>query len=117
MKTVRGKFQIDKIEQLVGNRKHKNGDYEKVEYHTIHFSPVMPINEEDENAKMWDETPSGRIELSVLAPEAWEQFTAGKIYNVDFSEFVEEKEIPIAEQDKSKPKLKVGESVNGDGSK
>jgi hypothetical protein len=47
------------------------------------FSPVVGTTEE--NKTFWKWTPSGKIEMNVLNPEAANQFEVGKEYYVDFT--------------------------------
>ena len=50
----------------------------------------MPVGDDTpENKKFWDATPSGRIEMDVLNPEAIEGFEVMKEYYVDFTEVPE----------------------------
>lgn len=49
------------------------------------FNPVYANSDpKHENSRFWDATPSGEIRLGVLSPEAWEYFSIGKEYYVDF---------------------------------
>jgi hypothetical protein len=42
-------------------------------------------NGDDANASWSKDTPSGRLELSITNPEAFNQFVVGKTYHVDFT--------------------------------
>ena len=51
----------------------------------------VPVGDDtEENKKFWDATPSGRIEMDVLNPEAIEGFEVMKEYYVDFTEVPEQ---------------------------
>lgn len=39
----------------------------------------------DENKTFFASTPSGQIELNIVAPDAWKNFELNKEYYVDFS--------------------------------
>lgn len=58
---------------------------------SLDLSPVMPaykdgkVDPDDENSKFFKASPSGKIELSVVNPEAAAQFEVGKEYFVDFT--------------------------------
>jgi len=39
-----------------------------------------------ENTKFWDASPSGEIKLGTVNPDAWNYFTLGKEYYIDFAE-------------------------------
>jgi len=49
---------------------------------TLVFIPVG--DDTPENKKFWEATPSGRIELTMVNPEAIKEFTILKEYYVDF---------------------------------
>ncbi|MCE9605048.1 MAG: hypothetical protein K8U03_09135 [Planctomycetia bacterium] len=56
------------------------------ELKTILLTPVYGDgNPEHENTKFWNYTPSGRIELGTVNPQASDQFELGKEYYVDFT--------------------------------
>lgn len=49
----------------------------------ITLTPVTGTTEE--NKSFWKYTPSGKIELQVVNPEAADQFEVGKEYYIDFT--------------------------------
>jgi len=54
---------------------------------TLIFSPVYANNDpQHENTKFWDTSPSGEIKLGTVNPDAWNYFTLGKEYYIDFAE-------------------------------
>lgn len=50
---------------------------------TVELSPVMSGSEE--NKKFYDASPSGKIELGIMNPEAAAAFEIGKEYYIDFT--------------------------------
>lgn len=60
--------------------------YEPVEMRSLVFLPVYSNVEGSENRKFWDSSPSGRIELGTVNPEAWKCFSLDKEYYIDFTE-------------------------------
>lgn len=59
---------------------------EIVEMRTLEFTPVYANNDPThENTKFWNASPSGKIELGTVNPEAWKDFELGKEYYVDFT--------------------------------
>lgn len=71
--TVRAKFVVNEIDR---------NKYGQEETQVIRMSPVMSGS--DENKEFFKWTPSGRIELSTVNPEAGKVFELGKEYYVDF---------------------------------
>lgn len=69
---VRAKFYVNAITQYAGGTV-------KVE-----LWPVYSQDENHENKKFWDATPSGKIEMSIKG-EAAQRFIVGQEYYVDFS--------------------------------
>lgn len=89
--SVRAKFKVQRIEasigsKVVGKNEHGRDMYEPCELRTIVFSPVYPNGDpEHENSKFWAASPSGEIKLGTINPAAWETFTLGGEYYVDFT--------------------------------
>ena len=88
---VRAKFKVDSYSTTLHPRKKDSskewgGDnLETVEMRTIHMSPVYGNgNPEHENTQFWNASPSGRLELGTVNPEAWRHFELGKEYYIDF---------------------------------
>jgi len=48
------------------------------------FHPVYSDDENSENKKFWEATPSGKLEFQCLNPDV--KFEAGKEYYIDISE-------------------------------
>ncbi len=74
--------------RLVDKSKSYNepGNQQQVELRTLEFSPVYANNDpKHENSKFWDASPSGKIELGTVNPEAWSQFELGEEYYIDFT--------------------------------
>lgn len=71
---VRAKFVVTEIAR---------NKYGQEETQVIRMSPVMSGSEENKEFFKW--TPSGRIELSTVNPEAGKAFELGKEYYVDFT--------------------------------
>lgn len=91
---VRGKFKVSSTESRLTRRQKdvtKKKDYtpenmEEVEVKTVRLDPVYHNNDpEHENAKFWDASPSGKIELGMINPGVHEVFIIGKEYYVDFT--------------------------------
>lgn len=54
--------------------------------HTIKLHPVQAKSDPlSENAKFWDATPTGSIEIGCANPEAAARFEVGREYYVDFT--------------------------------
>ena len=70
--SVRAKFKVDQITQTQTGR-------------TILMSPVYSNDEKSENKQFWQWTPSGKIEMAITNPSAFNQFELGKEYYIDFS--------------------------------
>lgn len=60
-------------------------NYEYVEVRTLTFVPVSDSTTYAENKLFWDATPSGKLEMAVVNPEAWQQFELGKEYYLDLA--------------------------------
>lgn len=74
---VRAKFIVDSI---------KRSNYSPKELCTVEMRPVTPSSdEEEENKKFWEATPSGSLELGCINPEAAEFFKLGEEYYLDFT--------------------------------
>ena len=89
---VRAKFSVDSFEvHQQSKQKDKSKGWgpenmEIVEVKTIKMSPVYANDDPNhENSKFWDATPSGKLELGTINPEAHKQFELGKEYYVDFT--------------------------------
>lgn len=72
---VRAKFKVESIEARI--------NWQQKEVRTVKLSPVS--GKEGENAKFWEATPSGAIELGCANLEAVEKFELGREYYVDFT--------------------------------
>ena len=84
--TVRAKFKCISISRGLGSRKDDEGKYVECELRTVKLQPVYGNGDPShENAKFWNATPSGFIELGVINLEAAEGFEIGQEYYVDFS--------------------------------
>lgn len=91
---VRGKFRVDSYQSTLHQQQLPKVDqtdakeayrYEFVEKRTIILSPVYSSDPTSENHTFWQASPSGRIELGTVNPEAWKQFELGKEYYIDFT--------------------------------
>jgi len=80
---IRAKFRLTEQKNSAGWR----GDKPAI-LASLLFVPVG--DDTEENKKFWDATPSGRIEMDVLNPEAIEGFEVMKEYYVDFTEVPEQ---------------------------
>ena len=93
-KSVRAKFTVVSYttQEFTREKRGPKGErldgpvvWEKTEVRTIHLHPVYGNGDpEHENTKFWNASPSGRIELGTVNPEAWEAFVLGKSYFIDF---------------------------------
>jgi hypothetical protein len=90
--SVRAKFKISSITQILGHKRTGKKDtegrdtWEPAEQRTIVMHPVYPNgNPAHENSEFWDATPSGEISINCANLEAAKQFELGKEYYVDFS--------------------------------
>lgn len=72
---VRAKFIVTEIAR---------SKYGQEETQVIRMSVVMDGSEDNKKFFKW--TPSGKIELATVNPEAGNQFELGKEYYVDFTE-------------------------------
>lgn len=89
--SVRAKFKVDEIRRSHTSRMidpakgYYPDNLERVEMRTVVMSPVYTNNDpEHENTKFWNASPSGKLELGTINPEAWRHFELGKEYYVDF---------------------------------
>lgn len=73
---VRAKFKVDSI-----TRK----EFPGMVQNEIAMTPVYSGDEDSENAKFWNATPSGKIEFTCVNEDAVKQFEVGKEYYVDFT--------------------------------
>jgi hypothetical protein len=62
---------------------HPNPNYPIDIFETVVLYPVSGNSEENKQFFRW--TPTGKIELGILNPEAAKQFEVGKEYYVDFT--------------------------------
>lgn len=90
--SVRAKFKVEKIEisqhERDSGKKDENGRavYEKVEMRSIVASPVYANGDPNhENSKFWTWTPSGKLELGTINPEAWAPFKIGQEVYLDIT--------------------------------
>lgn len=90
--SVRAKFKVDSYStQLSQSKIDPSKGWEKenmqpTELRSVVMSPVYANNDPNhENTKFWSATPSGRLELGTINPEAWKQFELGKEYYLDFT--------------------------------
>ena len=89
--TVRAKFKCIGYDTREGTRdsgrKNENGQpiYEAVEIRTVLLQPVYSSDPSSENRRFWQASPTGKIELGTINPEAWQHFEMGKEYYVDFT--------------------------------
>lgn len=85
------KFRLERYETTLrlhrtGQKDEKGSDvYEQKEIRTLIFQPVYSNDQDSENYKFWDATPTGEIRLGTVNPEAWQQFELGKEYYVTFT--------------------------------
>ena len=94
---VRAKFKCDGIQPFTAQRVKRDADgnpvvvdganqLEDFDVYTIKLEPVMPgIDPNHENAKFFQSTPSGLIQLRTVNEAAAKQFEVGKEYYVDFT--------------------------------
>lgn len=80
---IRAKFRLTEWKNSAGSR-YVDGKYEECIKATLTFIPVG--DDSPENKKFWDATPSGRIEIGFVNPEAIEEMKLLKEYYVDFTE-------------------------------
>lgn len=72
---IRAKFKVDSVSCV----SYAGGNQQSV----ITLSPVYSGSEE--NKQFYQETPGGKIELSVVRSQVAAQFVAGKEYYIDFT--------------------------------
>jgi hypothetical protein len=77
---VRAKFYAQRIEKT----KYGYSPNQK-EMTTIVLAPVYSQEENTENKKFWDATPSGEIKLGTVNLEAADYFILGEEYYIDFT--------------------------------
>ncbi len=73
--SVRAKFRLQEYTTRI--------DHTGKELRTLILYPVTSGSEE--NKKFYEYTPSGKLELGTVNPEAWAKFEIGKSYYVDFT--------------------------------
>lgn len=76
--SVRAKFKVNSYSTSLQGLEEK-------ELRTVHMSPVYDSDKNSENGKFWQYTPSGKIELGTINPDAWAQFELGGEYYVEFT--------------------------------
>ena len=79
---VRAKFLLVEWKNSAGSRL-VDGKWKPTIMTSLVFQPVA--GDTEENKKFWDATPLGRIELSIVNPEAIKEFEILKEYYVDFT--------------------------------
>jgi hypothetical protein len=94
---VRAKFRVNEVRRSTTQRQKKDENnnpvknesgaqvYETVEIQTIHMTPVYSSDPKSENAKFWDSSPSGKLELGVINLDAAKYFELDKEYYIDFT--------------------------------
>lgn len=89
---VRAKFKVDEIRcsqtsRMIDPAKgYYSDNMENVEIRTLVMSPVYGNGDPaHENTKFWNASPSGKLELGTVNPEAWRHFELGKEYYIDFT--------------------------------
>jgi len=80
--TTRAKFRLIGWKNTIGSRPVGNGKWEDAIMCSLEFTAVA--SNSPENQKFWNATPSGKIEISIVNPEAVKEFDLGKEYYVDF---------------------------------
>lgn len=87
---IRAKFVVESYETQLGS--HLTGvdpngvhHYEQVEIRTVKLRPVYSSDRSSENAKFWDASPSGHLELGIINKSAWSYFELGAEYYLDFT--------------------------------
>jgi hypothetical protein len=92
--SVRAKFKVDSIARSLSSKAVMGDDgkpvspprYEPCEMRTVVMTPVYGGNDPDhENAKFWQASPSGRLELGCVNLAAAERFDLGREYYIDFT--------------------------------
>lgn len=84
---VRAKFTFTRYETSLQGVWKDGKPAGSVEMRTLHFAPVYGNGDPNhENTKFWQASPSGSIVLGTVNPAAWEKFTLGAEYYIDFSE-------------------------------
>ena len=78
--TVRAKFKVSHLKDNDGSV-------------TVSMNPVYSDDPNSENRRFWNATPAGSIEMTINNPAAFNQFTEGQEYYVDFSPAVNEQAI------------------------
>lgn len=92
MNTVRAKFKVEEVRRSLTYkevRKDEKGTpcYAYAEIQTVVMLPVYygGSDPSHENAKFWQATPSGRLELGCVNLDAAKYFELGQEYYIDFS--------------------------------
>jgi hypothetical protein len=89
---LRARFRVHKFETRRINRKIDPAteataeNLETVEVANVTLRAVDPGDDPSHpNAGFWKENPDGEITLTMINPEAWQEFQLDKEYNVRFS--------------------------------
>jgi hypothetical protein len=80
---VRAKFRLIAQKNSEGSI-FKDGKWVSGIVTSLEFMPVTASDKNPENKKFWEATPSGKIELNIVNPEAVKEFELLKSYYVDF---------------------------------
>ncbi len=92
---VRAKFRVTSVESELHSRQLPEGKDEQgrtiyrsetVEKRTVKLAPVYSQDPDSENRAFWDATPTGKLELGVINPEAWTLFDLGGEYYLDITQ-------------------------------
>ena len=58
-------------------------------YRQVFLTPVLTNDPQDPNHSWSKYTPSGKLEMTITNPTAYEQFKVGKLYHMTFEEVAE----------------------------
>lgn len=59
-------------------------------YRQVHLAPVYSNDKSSANYSWSQATPSGKLEMTITNPAAFEQFAVGKCFLMTFAEMAEE---------------------------
>lgn len=91
MPTTRAKFRCNRIELQYCGDKYEDGAFveprEALVYPKVVMTPVMaqPGDDDHENSKFWQASPSGELWMQINNPAGAEVFEIGREYYVDFT--------------------------------
>jgi hypothetical protein len=93
MARVRAKFRLNsystEIHRQPGRKQDGSLDWKNttpVEKRTLNFTPVYDDGDPgSENARFWEASPSGSLQLGCVNKEAWEMFELEGEYYLDFT--------------------------------